>query len=239
VTGLFRGVLERADFGVLDNFFDLSGHSLLAARFMARLRMHRALTFRYAIYSRALRSLEWPRPSMHCRGRRSRGRRQTAPSGPSGSGPTAQAAARDPVRVLLAKVGRATMAGMASLHTHTGDRWRSTRRNISDRTPARPREGHARSTTGTHPAIQPTFAQVASTASAGAVSIAAPALANTSSRSSPCECKFSCATCALVWPAEGVWVEQSSSDLNSPDRKKQGYGLAAVPCGPINQRTDG
>ncbi len=77
---MFRGVLERADFGVLDNFFDLSGHSLLAARFMARLRMHRALTFRYAIYSRALRSLEWPRPSMHCRGQRSRGRRQTAPA---------------------------------------------------------------------------------------------------------------------------------------------------------------
>lgn len=36
-----------------------------------------------------------------------------------------------------------------------------------------------RNTTGTHPAIPPTFAQVASTASAAAVSIAAPALAST------------------------------------------------------------
>ena len=27
---MFRGVLERADFGVLDNFFDLGGHSLMA-----------------------------------------------------------------------------------------------------------------------------------------------------------------------------------------------------------------
>lgn len=38
VMGLFRGVLERADFGVLDSFFDLGGHSLMAARLMARLR---------------------------------------------------------------------------------------------------------------------------------------------------------------------------------------------------------
>jgi amino acid adenylation domain-containing protein len=38
VMGVFRGVLERADFGVLDSFFDLGGHSLMAARLMARLR---------------------------------------------------------------------------------------------------------------------------------------------------------------------------------------------------------
>jgi amino acid adenylation domain-containing protein len=37
VMGVFRGVLERADFGVLDSFFDLGGHSLMAARLMARL----------------------------------------------------------------------------------------------------------------------------------------------------------------------------------------------------------
>jgi hypothetical protein len=35
---LFRGVLERADFGVLDSFFDLGGHSLMATRLMLRLR---------------------------------------------------------------------------------------------------------------------------------------------------------------------------------------------------------
>lgn len=34
----FRAVLERRDFGVLDNFFDLGGHSLMAARLMSRLR---------------------------------------------------------------------------------------------------------------------------------------------------------------------------------------------------------
>jgi acyl carrier protein len=38
VMEVFRGVLERADFGVLDSFFDLGGHSLIAARLMARLR---------------------------------------------------------------------------------------------------------------------------------------------------------------------------------------------------------
>ncbi len=43
----------------------------------------------------------------------------------------------------------------------------------------------------------------------------------------------------LVRPAEGVWVAQSSSDLSSPDRKKQGYGLATVPCGPDpSEQTD-
>jgi len=36
--GMFRGVLKRADFGVLDSFFELGGHSLMAARLMARLR---------------------------------------------------------------------------------------------------------------------------------------------------------------------------------------------------------
>ena len=36
--GVFRGVLERADFSVLDSFFDLGGHSLMAARLIARLR---------------------------------------------------------------------------------------------------------------------------------------------------------------------------------------------------------
>jgi hypothetical protein len=38
VMGLFRSALERADFGVLDSFFDLGGHSLMAARLMSRLR---------------------------------------------------------------------------------------------------------------------------------------------------------------------------------------------------------
>jgi len=38
VMGVFSDVLERADFGVFDNFFDLGGHSLMAARIMARLR---------------------------------------------------------------------------------------------------------------------------------------------------------------------------------------------------------
>jgi len=38
VMGVFREVLGRTDFGVLDNFFDLGGHSLMAARIMSRLR---------------------------------------------------------------------------------------------------------------------------------------------------------------------------------------------------------
>jgi len=38
VMAAFRGVLERADFGVFDNFFDLGGHSLMAARLMHGLR---------------------------------------------------------------------------------------------------------------------------------------------------------------------------------------------------------
>jgi amino acid adenylation domain-containing protein len=38
VLGVFRGVLERTDFGVFDNFFDLGGHSVMAARLMAKLR---------------------------------------------------------------------------------------------------------------------------------------------------------------------------------------------------------
>jgi acyl carrier protein len=38
VADIFRGVLERTDFGIFDNFFDLGGHSLMAARLMARLR---------------------------------------------------------------------------------------------------------------------------------------------------------------------------------------------------------
>src|SRR5439155_26028173 len=38
VLGIFRAVLSRADFGVSDNFFDLGGHSLMAARLMSRLR---------------------------------------------------------------------------------------------------------------------------------------------------------------------------------------------------------
>jgi amino acid adenylation domain-containing protein len=38
VMAAFRGVLARADFGVLDNFFDLGGHSLTAVRLMSRLR---------------------------------------------------------------------------------------------------------------------------------------------------------------------------------------------------------
>jgi amino acid adenylation domain-containing protein/FkbM family methyltransferase len=48
VAGLFRELLERPDFGVLDNFFDLGGHSLMAARLMSRLRATSGvkLTFR-------------------------------------------------------------------------------------------------------------------------------------------------------------------------------------------------
>jgi acyl carrier protein len=38
VMDVFREVLGRADFGVFDNFFDLGGHSLMAARIMLRLR---------------------------------------------------------------------------------------------------------------------------------------------------------------------------------------------------------
>ncbi len=38
VMGTFRNVLNRADFGVLDSFFDLGGHSLMAARLMFVLR---------------------------------------------------------------------------------------------------------------------------------------------------------------------------------------------------------
>jgi amino acid adenylation domain-containing protein len=38
VMGAFRRVLERADFGVDDSFFDLGGHSLMAARLMSQVR---------------------------------------------------------------------------------------------------------------------------------------------------------------------------------------------------------
>jgi acyl-coenzyme A synthetase/AMP-(fatty) acid ligase/acyl carrier protein len=38
VVDVFQDVLRRADIGVFDNFFDLGGHSLMAARVMARLR---------------------------------------------------------------------------------------------------------------------------------------------------------------------------------------------------------
>ncbi len=38
VLGLFQSVLERSDFGVLDSFFDLGGHSLMAARLVSQLR---------------------------------------------------------------------------------------------------------------------------------------------------------------------------------------------------------
>ena len=38
VTGLFREVLDCTDLGVHDNFFDLGGDSLMAARLMSRLR---------------------------------------------------------------------------------------------------------------------------------------------------------------------------------------------------------
>jgi acyl carrier protein len=38
VMGVFRGVLERDDFGVFESFFDLGGHSLMAARLVSRLR---------------------------------------------------------------------------------------------------------------------------------------------------------------------------------------------------------
>jgi amino acid adenylation domain-containing protein len=39
VAGVFRGVLDRTDFGVFDNFFDLGGHSLMAARIVLQLRV--------------------------------------------------------------------------------------------------------------------------------------------------------------------------------------------------------
>ena len=38
VMAVFSAVLERSDFGVDDSFFDLGGHSLMAARLMAQLR---------------------------------------------------------------------------------------------------------------------------------------------------------------------------------------------------------
>jgi acyl carrier protein len=38
IMGVFRTVLDRSDFGIFDNFFDLGGHSLMAARLMAKLR---------------------------------------------------------------------------------------------------------------------------------------------------------------------------------------------------------
>jgi aryl carrier-like protein len=38
VMGVFRDVLERTTLDVFDNFFDLGGHSLMAARLMAKLR---------------------------------------------------------------------------------------------------------------------------------------------------------------------------------------------------------
>jgi amino acid adenylation domain-containing protein len=38
VVDVFQDVLRRADVGVFDNFFDLGGHSLMAARVMAKLR---------------------------------------------------------------------------------------------------------------------------------------------------------------------------------------------------------
>lgn len=38
VMGAFREVLDGVEFGVLDNFFDLGGHSLMAARLMSKLK---------------------------------------------------------------------------------------------------------------------------------------------------------------------------------------------------------
>jgi acyl carrier protein len=38
VAGIFRGVLGRTHIGAFDNFFDLGGHSLMAARLIAELR---------------------------------------------------------------------------------------------------------------------------------------------------------------------------------------------------------
>ena len=38
VVAVFNEVLNRSDVGVFDNFFDLGGHSLMAARVMAKLR---------------------------------------------------------------------------------------------------------------------------------------------------------------------------------------------------------
>jgi amino acid adenylation domain-containing protein len=38
VIGAFCDVLDRADFGVFDSFFDLGGHSLMAARLMSKIR---------------------------------------------------------------------------------------------------------------------------------------------------------------------------------------------------------
>ena len=35
---VFRNIVGRADFGVFDSFFDLGGHSLMAARLMSQLR---------------------------------------------------------------------------------------------------------------------------------------------------------------------------------------------------------
>jgi amino acid adenylation domain-containing protein len=43
VMGVFRRVLDRTDIGVSDNFFDLGGHSLMAARLMFKLRAESGL----------------------------------------------------------------------------------------------------------------------------------------------------------------------------------------------------
>jgi hypothetical protein len=37
IMAVFRDVLGRSDYGVFDSFFDLGGHSIMAARLMARL----------------------------------------------------------------------------------------------------------------------------------------------------------------------------------------------------------
>jgi acyl carrier protein len=37
VMGVFREVLDGVEFGVFDNFFDLGGHSMMAARLISRL----------------------------------------------------------------------------------------------------------------------------------------------------------------------------------------------------------
>jgi len=49
VIEAFRDCLKRMDFGVLDDFFDLGGYSLAAARLMLRLRTRTGLDLPLAI----------------------------------------------------------------------------------------------------------------------------------------------------------------------------------------------
>src|SRR5205823_10052 len=87
VMGLFQGVLERTDFGVGETFFDLGGHSLMAARLLSQLRaasgvdLPLRILFEHpsvAALAGALEALAWSaggRPAEDSRDREAAGRR--------------------------------------------------------------------------------------------------------------------------------------------------------------------